>query len=187
MARQPEPVQRSRTRGHGLRVLHQRTALADQRGVAQNLTDVGARHDHPLVHVEAVTVHIGAVQEIGRGFARDDTVADQRREMLAFCLREFLVAMWPEVTDRQVQPFEHDEGGLVAGAGRAVAIGEFRIFEFAGREAEEVTGCLQLSGNRNRVERPVGRAQFFSSLKPADQCEPSQKGLFFDAPQRQSV
>ena len=131
-------MHRSRIRAILRRIAERFACGAREEVAGQQFADIGARHDHPFVDMEGDAADIGAAEEIGRRLARRDACLDQIGEALALGQDEPGVEERIELVDRKLQGLEHDEGRLVEGIGRAVAIDEAGSVETADREAEEV-------------------------------------------------
>ncbi len=116
IARQPEPVQRSRALVDRLRGTDIRCEA-----IRQELGDERPRDKHALVDVEAELAEPRLLREIGRRNAPVDAPLEELGDLRALGLRQARVEERIEAIERQVQRMQQQVGRLVVGIGRAVA------------------------------------------------------------------
>ena len=161
IASEPPPAQRSSARSIALGVFDRR-AVADE-AVKQQFADEAARHDRALVDIEPHALDIGAIEQIGGRLARRDPRVDQRDEPRALGAGETGVEERIERVDRQLQPFEDDEGRFVDRVGRAMTIGKLGGVEAADGVAEEIANGDEdgepfvVAGYGGKVNHALGR------------------------------
>jgi len=84
-------------------------------------------------------MHVGRAHEVWRGQTQAHARVDQSQQPGALGRGRLEVEIRLEPVDRQPQRLKHQEGRLVAGVGRAVAVGQPRGAESADREPEDFT------------------------------------------------
>jgi hypothetical protein len=89
--------------------------------LAQQIGDVRARNDDPLVHVKAQSAEPGFARQVGRGPAPADTFVDQPQRAKRFPRADFAAG---GRIGRQTERVEHQPGGLVPGPEGAVTVGK---------------------------------------------------------------
>ena len=122
---------------------------------AQQLADIGARHDDPLVDVERMAPDPGLVRQIGRGLARGDAPFDDLAHGGPLGRQQPRIEPGVELIDRQMQRVQDEIGGLVEGIGGAVAVHEPGRVEAAYGIAQPVPDGDELV----EVSRGMFRAQ----------------------------
>ncbi len=128
----------------------------------QQFRDEGARHDHALVHVEAVRAQPGLVHEIGRGLARADALRDEGIGGLRADGVDGEVEIGSELVHGEAQRVQHEPGGLVDGVGRAVPERDLGLLEpLRGREHEAA------HGNAFRGDGPGQGGRYFTPSRSA--------------------
>jgi hypothetical protein len=127
----------------------------------QQLAQIGARHDHALVHVKRDAPDIGPLHEIGGGLARRDARMDQARKVQPLLGQEAGVEEGLEPVDRQAESFKHDEGRLVERIVGAVSVDEIGRVEAADRVAQAIAHGQQFRRHPvhvvGHVRLPSGR------------------------------
>src|SRR5438105_1335627 len=125
---------------------------------AQQLADVGARHDDPLVDVERVAPDPGLVCQIRRGLARCDARLDHLAHGIALGCQQAGLEPGVELIDRQVQRVQNEVCGLVESIGGTMAVYEPRRIEAAYGIAQPVAyrdelvlECLAPGHCRSRI------------------------------------
>ena len=141
-AREGERRQDGEATGAGAEIEHalDPARIADrQDAVGQHVADEGARDQRAAIGMEAHAVHVGRAHQIGRGQAQAHARIDQGEQSRALGRGRTQVQVGIEPVDRQAQRFQHQERRLVAGVGRAVAIGQPRRAKAVDGEAEDFT------------------------------------------------
>ena len=146
-ARKGERRQDRQATGAGAEIEHalDPARIADrQDAVGQHVADEGARDQRPAIGMEAHAVHVGRAHQIGRGQAQAHAGIDQGEQSRPLGRGRPQVQVGIEPIDRQAQRFQHQERRLVAGVGRAVAIGQPRGAKAARRRSERFhPGCRE--------------------------------------------
>jgi hypothetical protein len=128
--------------GAGAKVEHvlDPARIADrQDAVRQHVANEGTRDQRPTIGVEANAVHVGRAHQVGRGQAQADAGVDQGEQPRALGRGRAQIQVWIEPVDRQTQRFQNQERRLVAGIGRAMAIGQPRSAKALDGEVEDFT------------------------------------------------
>ena len=142
MARQPEPVQRSRTLLTGPGSKSQIPfALRLGHLPAQELADVGAGDDDALVDIESMALNPSLVGEVGGWLARGDALVDDFPHCPTLRHQEAGIEPGIELIDRQMKSVQNEISGLVERITSTVAIGETGRTEMADRVAQPIPHC----------------------------------------------
>ena len=149
-ARRARPIRcRGRAPGRPRRDRPGRAVLGAGKGIAgDDLAEIGARHDHALVHVERHPGGIDPPQQIGRRLAGADARFDETEDAFALgrghaCRRKQL-----EAVGRQMQRLADQEGGLGDRVGGAVGEHELCRIEPRHRIADEIEHGDEFDGTR---------------------------------------
>ena len=143
MARQPEPVQISKTllTDPGSRS-HDPFGRV-RRLPAQQFTDVGARDDHPVIDVEGVACDPGLVRQIGGRFARGDAQLDHPAHGFPLRCEQASIEPWLELIGGKMQRVQNEISSLIDGIGGAMPIYEPGLVEAARGVAQPVADGFQ--------------------------------------------
>eukprot|EP00913_Durusdinium_trenchii_P021284 g19997.t1 len=138
--------------GHGIR--QEGGSMGAQILAEQDLADMRAGHDHPLVHVKADALDIGMARQIGGWLAGGDAGLDPLGEQTAFGRQQPGIQERIQRIDRQVERIEQEKGRVVARGGGSMAIAEI-----GGVEARD--GIAPIIAQRHQffddLGQPIGR------------------------------
>ena len=147
-------------------VLPGEAVFAAGKGIAgDELAEIGARHDHPLVDMERDAGGVDASEEIGGRLARRDARFDQAENARALLRGDPRRSEPFEAIGRQVQRLADDEGGFRDRIGGAVGEHELRFVEARHGIADEIEHGGELDrivrGGRRPPRRARGAADSF--------------------------
>ena len=104
----------------------------------EELCDVGARNERPLVNVEAVSREPSLLKQVGRRGLVMHAAVDQMHDAHELVVRERSVVKGLEALEGQLERAADEKGRFLCGVGRAVAVGKVGIFHFRNRPAVEI-------------------------------------------------
>ena len=104
----------------------------------EELCDVGARNERPLVNVEAVSREPSLLKQVSRRGLVMHAAVDQMHDAHELVVRERSVVKGLEALEGQLERAADEKGRFLCGVGRAVAVGKVGIFHFRNRPAVEI-------------------------------------------------
>lgn len=153
--------QAARAGAHVQRARHRRRIPHPGRqAMVQQLGDGRARHDHPLVDIEAVAAQPGLVRQVGGRQALVHAPVDQVQHAFALLAQHARVQERIQRVGRQVQAMQHQVDGLVPGIVGAMAQGDVAGMEARHRVADQVAQGLQFLAVGRGIKLNVPAAGF---------------------------
>ena len=94
-------------------------------------------------------MHVGFLEQIGRGFPRGDAGFDNVEQLLALILQQSCFKPRVDVTHRQMQGLENEKCRFIDDACGAVAVHQFCSAETRHGVAQEIPGGGEFGGHWN--------------------------------------